>query len=411
MTDAELIGGIEAQMALMIAVATGGPKIDSVNADYIERRQHIGKELARRRIDDPNPHTDLWRWYGKWSSGDLPSYASRRTYIAELYAPLIDRIRRGGVVAGSELFDGPTGWAKVDRQIDGVRAALETARSEEDYQGVGHRCRETIISLGQAVYRPGVHRTPDGIEPSATDAKRMIEAYLTTEHPGDANKAARQLVKASFDLANRVQHDRAAEFGDAALCAEGAITAVNTVAILAGRRDQREVGGRPETAVEAAIRRAQEDERRRQRDAWFQTPEAVRAATEEFHAVVESWKAKVAAMKGARGFECGPGPGSAEFVVRSSRASLVAGWHSPFINDVKNGRLAITEFDGWMPGPGLFDMELVKVERRETYRYAFEVGDDGVRRWRDTENQRNVYTSEQLAEHHLRHLVEHGGDA
>src|SRR5438876_12161253 len=115
MTDAEVLAEIEAQKAVMMAVATGGPRIDSVNVEYIERRRRIGDELAKRRLDDPNPYTDLWRWYGKWSSGDLPSYASRRTYIAELYAPLIDRVRRGGVVVGSELFEAPTGWAKVDR--------------------------------------------------------------------------------------------------------------------------------------------------------------------------------------------------------------------------------------------------------------------------------------------------------
>ena len=200
MSDAELLAEVEAQKALMIAVATGGPRIDSVNVEYIERRRRIADEVARRKIDDPNPYMDLWRWYGKWSSGDLPGYRSRRTYIADLYDPLIERVRRGGVALGSELFEAPTGWTKVDRQIDGVRAALEGARTEEDYQGVGHRCREAIISLAQAVYQPGVHRSPDGTDPSASDAKRMIEAYLVTEHPGDGNKAARQLVKAAFNV-------------------------------------------------------------------------------------------------------------------------------------------------------------------------------------------------------------------
>lgn len=71
----------------------------------------------------------------------------------------------------------------------------------------------------------------------------MIEAYLVTEHPGDGNKAARQLVRAAFDLANRVQHDRAANFRDAALCAEGAVTGVNTVAILASRREEATLPG------------------------------------------------------------------------------------------------------------------------------------------------------------------------
>jgi hypothetical protein len=52
-----------------------------------------------------------------------------------------------------------------------------------------------------------------------------------------------------------------------------------------------------------------------------------------------------------------------------------------------------------------------KVARRTTFRYAFEMGDNGVARWRDVERQDRAFTSEQLAEHHLRRLVEHGGDS
>jgi hypothetical protein len=73
----------------------------------------------------------------KWKSGDLPNYASRRTFIAELYDPLLERIRQGSAAVGSDLFEAPTGWVKVDQQIDAVRAALERARTEEDFQGVG----------------------------------------------------------------------------------------------------------------------------------------------------------------------------------------------------------------------------------------------------------------------------------
>src|SRR5439155_23278621 len=141
--------------------------------------------------------------------------------------------------------------------------------------------------------------SPDGTDPSASDAKRMIEAYLVTEHPGDGNKTARQLVKAAFDLANRVQHDRAAEFRDAALCAEGAITAVNTVAILSGRRDETP---QEETAVEAAQRRARDEERRRRQTEWLRSPKGQAAATSELQRVAAGFTSRVAAMSGPCGF-------------------------------------------------------------------------------------------------------------
>lgn len=79
-TDEELIAEIEKQRSLMSAVATGGPKIDTVNSEYIERRNRIAAELRRRSLADPNPHGDLWAWYGRWSAGDLRGWASRRAY-------------------------------------------------------------------------------------------------------------------------------------------------------------------------------------------------------------------------------------------------------------------------------------------------------------------------------------------
>ena len=115
MTDAELIEEIEAQRVLMVAVSTGGPRIDAANPEYASRRNLIRGKLDQRALQDPNPYNDLWAWYGKWSSGDLPSYRSRRLYLAELYNPLIDRIRRGPAAQGVEIVGEPTGWARVDR--------------------------------------------------------------------------------------------------------------------------------------------------------------------------------------------------------------------------------------------------------------------------------------------------------
>jgi hypothetical protein len=237
LTDDALIEELEAQRSLMVAVATGGPRIQEVNDDYRERRSRIQDALKERRLEDTNPYHDLWRWYGKWSSGDLPSYQSRRLHVAELYDDLIDRVRRGSVQVGSELFDEPTGWHRVDRGVEKFRLALETATGEEDFQSVGLLCREVLISLAQAVYVPNFHPTSDGVEPSDTDAKRMLEAYITHELAGGRNEAARRHAKAALDVANDLQHRRTAGFRDAALCAEATSAVVNLIAIVSGRRD------------------------------------------------------------------------------------------------------------------------------------------------------------------------------
>lgn len=139
---------------------------------------------------------------------------------------------------GIKLFDEPTGWTKVSRCLAEARNRLKEASSEEQFQAVGLLCRETLISLAQTVYNPNLHHSINGIEPSRTDAKRMLEAYLGGELSGDSNEAARRLAKAALDLANSLQHQRTASFRLAALCAEATNSVVNLIAILSGKRDR-----------------------------------------------------------------------------------------------------------------------------------------------------------------------------
>lgn len=237
MTDAELIAEIEAQRALMIAVATGGPRIQEVNGQYVQRRAEIADELQRRGFEDPNPHGDLWAWYGRWSGGDMPSWANRRVYVSGLYQALIDQVRAGGATA-PRVFQEPTGWERVDRGVYEIRRRLEQAQNEEQFQAVGLLCRETLISLAQVVYDAQRHPTEDGVTPSETDAKRMLDAYVSVELAGGANEGVRRHAKAALTLANDLQHHRTAEFRQAALCAEATTSVVNIIAVISGRRDR-----------------------------------------------------------------------------------------------------------------------------------------------------------------------------
>ena len=88
----DLANLLEQQKALLIAVATGGPRIQDKQKDYAERRQTIRHLLAEMNLPDPIPFGDLWQWYGTWSDGTLPSYQSRREYITEMMQPTIDAL-------------------------------------------------------------------------------------------------------------------------------------------------------------------------------------------------------------------------------------------------------------------------------------------------------------------------------
>ncbi len=231
----ELEALIDAQQQLMIAVATGGPRIESRNDEYKARRAQIRTLLAGRSVRDPNQFDDLWAWYGRWKNGDLPTYQSRRDYVRGIYQSLRDSLH-GDAALSTEPNSEPTGWTRVDRVVDQLIAKLPAAEKEEEFQTIGLLCREALISLAQAVYKPGVHKTSDGVEPSSTDANRMLDAYLSTEYAGQSNEALRRHAKAALVLANDLQHRRTATHRDASLCAEATRTVINIVAITSGRR-------------------------------------------------------------------------------------------------------------------------------------------------------------------------------
>ena len=233
----ELIQEIEAQRNLMVSVATGGARIQLVNGEYKERRIRIQTGLMALNIKDPNPYKDLWEWYGKWSGGDLPTYQSRRQYLSDLYSPMIDRLNSKSTSDRTVGFSQPTGWARVDRNIEEARKRLAEAQDEIGYQQVGLICRETLISLAQTVFDETKHPILDGAKASTTDAKRMLEAYLQIELDGHSNEVARKHARASLEFANDLTHKRTANFMNAALCAEATTSVINIIAIISGQRN------------------------------------------------------------------------------------------------------------------------------------------------------------------------------
>jgi hypothetical protein len=134
------------------------------------------------------------------------------------------------------VFEEPTGWQKVDRQLQEVRSRLDEADTEERYQAVGLFCREVLISVAQEVFDPARHPLIDEKAPSDTDARRMLEAFFEAELKGSANEDARRHAKAAIQLAVALQHRRTADFRMAALCAEATASVVNLLAVLSGRR-------------------------------------------------------------------------------------------------------------------------------------------------------------------------------
>ena len=233
MTDSELQTTLRRMADLMIAVATGGPRIDEVNTEYRELRDGVAADLERRGIELKVPFADLWEWYGRFGSGDFPTWRSRREFVSKLMNAQAGAIKRP---VGAARFEA-TGWERVDRTVSEISRRLAEAATEEQFQAVGMLCREALISLAQEVYDAARHPSEDAVKPSATDFKRMLGAYIAVELGGGANKVVRAHARAAFDLANELQHTRTANFRDSAFCVEATAGVINVIAIASGRRD------------------------------------------------------------------------------------------------------------------------------------------------------------------------------
>jgi hypothetical protein len=134
MTDDELLEALDRLKATMIAVATGGPRIDKFQHEFAKLYDAVQYELARRDLKNPIPYRDLWEWYGRWSSGDMPSWQSRRSFVNAVFADLVQAVEQTNRHLQDAPLQHPTGWARVDRSVTEVRKRLETAGTEEQFQ-------------------------------------------------------------------------------------------------------------------------------------------------------------------------------------------------------------------------------------------------------------------------------------
>ncbi len=77
------------------------------------------------------------------------------------------------------------------------------------------------------------YKSEDGVVPSDTDSKRMLDAFLSFALQGAANERQRKFAKASVDLANHLTHDQMAVRGDAQICLAAVSAVASIVRIIA----------------------------------------------------------------------------------------------------------------------------------------------------------------------------------
>lgn len=157
---------------------------------------------------------------------ELPLFENNPDAI-ELRKMLFDRYASFSVMPVFEQSIVPTGWNRVDRSIEEMKNRLKVADTEEKYQAIGLLGRDTLISIAQQVFVKEKHPTVDGTDIGPTDAKRMLDAYISFELAEESEKVVRY-VKAAVDMSNQLTHDRNATKRAAGIC----VLAVSSIANL-----------------------------------------------------------------------------------------------------------------------------------------------------------------------------------
>jgi hypothetical protein len=229
---ARLIELLNQQKSLMIAVSTGGPRINDVNEEYKTRKKEIEDLLKECGLKDPNPYDDLWNWYGYWSSS-LSHYHERRKYISDLIDPIIDSLKNIKISSDEDITTiEPTGWERVDRVSRTIRENYNNAKSEEDFQHIGLLCRENLITVSIEVYNVEIHEKYCDISPSETDVKRKLDAYFLHNLSGNTYENMRKFARSANALSNELVHKRTANKQMAGMCIAATNAVINIVKLI-----------------------------------------------------------------------------------------------------------------------------------------------------------------------------------
>ena len=147
---------------------------------------------------------------------ELPLFAGN-SEVTALRRLLFERYSSFSVLPIHEQAIVPTGWERVDRSIEEMKNRYKAADTEEKYQAIGMLGRETLISIAQQVFVKDKHPSTDGIDIGSTDAKRMLDAYLSYELKGESEKVVK-FARSAVDMCNLLTHDRNATKRSANIC-------------------------------------------------------------------------------------------------------------------------------------------------------------------------------------------------
>jgi len=205
-------------------------KVELVQKVYSERVLTVTHDLW-------DVHTEKGRWWVITSPKNL--YSQKQFPNMDLaltfHMGLCTRISRSDwkSVGDSRVEPFMACW----RAFEDAREAKDQAEEIEDFQAIGVRCREALISLVHLV-QESIESADSSNRPKKSDFKAWVEVIASMVYPGESNKERRALLKSVTDSAwsftNWLTHSRSVAFFDAeAACSitDEAMTLLSNVLI------------------------------------------------------------------------------------------------------------------------------------------------------------------------------------
>jgi len=126
----------------------------------------------------------------------------RRAGCARARGPRSDHRRRKSSRPG--IF-GRSVVGEPRRPVDGIVEEFRNAKTSDDLQDVGRRCREVLIDAAKLIADPIL--VPSGQEPpKAGDAKAWLELFLKARAARSSHRELRAFIPVTWDLAQKVTH-------------------------------------------------------------------------------------------------------------------------------------------------------------------------------------------------------------
>ena len=219
---------LQAQANTIVAVGTGGERIQNVDTRWQRDTRTLNANFRRLGLQPPFPWDGLWDWYGFYSQ-NLGTYQERRNHIRELTQVALAQLdqveARGGIHDPAADDDTPT-WENLNGRISGLIEEYSSARDRDGWQDVGRRSREILIDFGKLIADPAI--VPEGQEaPKGADAKAWFDLFLARYSSGRDKSELRSTIRAVWDLAQKVTHGDVADV-DAFAAAQATVMVVRT---------------------------------------------------------------------------------------------------------------------------------------------------------------------------------------